>query len=145
MVRGLVDVLTIAETKLDESFPSSQFNLLNFKNLPYRKDMSSTSGGLLTYVRNDIPSRQLFNFEFPADIQILAVELNLRKTKWLLLNIYRPSSQNLIYFLNHLANAILLYNRYESIFINGDFNAEPNTPELSNFLNSNQLHNHMKE
>ena len=119
--------------------------MLNFKNPPYRKDISSTSGGLLTYVRNDIPSRQLFDFKFPTDIQILAVELNLRKTKWLLLNIYRPPSQSLIYFLSHLADAILYYSRYESVLINSDFNAESDTPDLLNFLNSNQLHNHMKE
>ena len=46
LVSGLVDVLSIAEIKLDGSFPSSQFTLNGFKN-PYRLDVSDTSRGLL--------------------------------------------------------------------------------------------------
>ena len=98
----------------------------------------------MTFVRADIPSRLLNEFKFPNDIQVLAVELNLKKTKWLLLNIYRNPKQNLTYFLNCLTEAILYYSRYDSILINGDFNVEPTNPELHRFLVCNQLHNHMK-
>ena len=48
-VGHLVDVLTIAETKLDDSFPTSQFNLPGFKS-PYRLDVSCNSSSLLTFV-----------------------------------------------------------------------------------------------
>ena len=61
LLDGLVDVLSIAETKLDVSFPSSQFLIPQFKR-PYRLDISEDSGGLLTYVREDIPSRLLTKF-----------------------------------------------------------------------------------
>ena len=80
MIAGLVDVLSIEETKLDDSFPTNQFSIEHFKK-PYRLDYSSKSGGLLTYVREDIPSRLLTNLKFPNDTQILSIELNLKKTK----------------------------------------------------------------
>ena len=40
---GLVDFLTVSETKLDSSFPIGQFNLPGFRTL-YRKDLLGKSG-----------------------------------------------------------------------------------------------------
>ena len=53
-----VDILAIAETKIDESFPTAQFLLLGYHS-PYRFDKSSKTGGILVYVKASIPSRQL--------------------------------------------------------------------------------------
>ena len=50
LTNKFVDVLVIAETKLDESFPTNQFLMESFKT-PYRLDINSRSGGLLVYVR----------------------------------------------------------------------------------------------
>ena len=73
------DVLVIAETKLDESFPTDQFLMENFKT-PYRLDINSRSGGLLVYVNLNILSRILEQkHTFPKDIQAIIVELNLKK------------------------------------------------------------------
>ena len=144
MMGELVDVLTISESKLDGTFPTSQFEMQGFKR-PYRLDVSDQSGGLLTFVRNDIPSRKLTDFKLPKDIQIIPVELNLRKVKWLLLNIYKHPKQNVSYFLEILSNMIIWYSSYDNIIINGDFNLEPDNPVLSNFLNINALYNHQKE
>ena len=144
LISDLVDVLTIAETKIDGSSSTPQFLLKNFKT-PFRLDVSDRSGGLMTYIRADIPSRLLMEYKFPIDIQILPIELNLKKAKWLLLSIYRNPKQDLDYFLNYLAEVILFYSRYDSILINGDFNVEPDNHELSRFLACNHLHNHVKE
>ena len=76
-----LDVLCIAETKIDNSFPTSQFCIKNY-NTPYRLDVSSSSGGLLVYVKNGISSRKLVNFEIPKEIQILPIELSLKNCKW---------------------------------------------------------------
>ena len=142
MVGDLVDVLTVAESKLDSSFPNLQFSIPNFKS-PYRLDITAQSGGLLTYVRADIPSR-LLSFNFPKDIQILPIEINLRKCKWLLLNVYRPPKQNVKYFLDNLSNAIVFFNNYDNIIINGDMNLEPENVDMVDFLELNCLYNHMK-
>ena len=145
MVGNLVDVLSIAETKLDQTFPNAQFKLQNFK-APYRLDVSDRSGGLLTYVRSDIPSRRLCEFKFPEDIQIIPVELNPSKKKWLLFSIYRhPTNNTPKYFLKILSDAIFFYAKYESILIIGDFNLEPSCPEMSMFLELHSFHNHLNE
>ena len=75
-----VDVLEIAETKIDGSFPESQFLLEGYKK-PYRLDVNARSGGLLVYVTKDIPSRKLELFKFDDDMQVVPVEFNLRKQK----------------------------------------------------------------
>ena len=41
-----VEIVTIAETKLDSSFPSAQF-IVDGYNAPYRKDRNANGGGLL--------------------------------------------------------------------------------------------------
>ena len=58
IVNGNVDIVSIAETKLDGSFPSAQFFWEGYK-APYRLDVNSRSGGLLLYVKSSIPSRLL--------------------------------------------------------------------------------------
>ena len=78
--KGNIDILAIAETKLNKSFPEQQFFSEGYK-LPYRHDQTHKSGGLLVYINKDIPSRRLTKFEIPSDIQIIPFELNLRKKK----------------------------------------------------------------
>ena len=48
-----VDYLTISETKLDFSFPKSQFGIRDY--VPYRQDLTSSSGGLIAHVRDNSP------------------------------------------------------------------------------------------
>ena len=141
---NLVDVLTIAESKIDSTFPNTQFQLPNFR-LPYRLDVSERSGGLLTFVRKDILSRQLTDFIFPKDIQVIPIELNFRKQKWLLLSVYKPPRQPPVYFLEKLSEAIVYYSKFNNIIINGDINLEPSNPVLLHFLEINSFYNHMKE
>ena len=88
----LLKILTIAETKLDESFTSNQFLLENYKK-PYRLDKSKTSGGLLVYILQDIPSKLLRNFSFPEDFQALPFEITLKKQKWLIISVYNPDKK----------------------------------------------------
>ena len=90
LLGDLVDALSIAESKLDSSFSTSSLCLDQLKR-PYRLDVSDRSSGILTYVRKDIPSRELTTYKFPEDIQILPVEINLKKTKWVVLAICRTS------------------------------------------------------
>lgn len=140
VVGNNIDVLCIAETKLDKSFPVLQFLLAGFKT-PYRLDVSDSSGGLLIYVNKQLPSRRLHRCPIAADIQVVMVELNLRKHKWLLLTIYRPPSQTAKYFLDNLSMIIDFYSTiYENVVILGDFNSTPDSPEISTFMSDYSLH-----
>ena len=89
---GLFNFLAVSETKLDSSFPTGQFNLPGSRT-PYRQDLSTKSEGLLVYVNSNIPSKVLKIPDCPSDIQVIPVETNLKKQKWLVIAIYTPRSQ----------------------------------------------------
>ena len=78
IINGNVDVLSIAETKIDPSFPSAQFVLEGYHS-PYRLDISSRSGGILVYVKSSIPSLHLSCENLCDSIQAVSFEINLRK------------------------------------------------------------------
>ena len=73
-----VDVVSIAETKIDASFPSAQFALEGYHS-PYRLDVSSRGGGIFVYVKSSIPSRCLHCENLCDSIQAVPFEINLRK------------------------------------------------------------------
>ena len=77
LVVGKIDILLISETKLDDSFPSSQFYIPGFGS-PFRLDRSMHGGGLLLYVRNDIPAKSL-SCALCKEIECLTVEINIWK------------------------------------------------------------------
>ena len=83
MVSGYFDVIIVAETKLDDSFPKAQFCIDGFS-IPYRLDRNKNGLGLMIYVRDDIPSKTLTKHNYPEDIEAAFIELNFRKCKWLL-------------------------------------------------------------
>ena len=68
--------------------------------LPYRLDRNCNGGGVMIFVREDIPSKLLTKHNFPSDVEGLFVELNFRKSKWLLCGTYHPPAQNDQYFFN---------------------------------------------
>ena len=53
-----IDILMISETKLDESFPKSQFFMKGFSST-HRLNRNCNGGGILLYIREDIPSKLL--------------------------------------------------------------------------------------
>ena len=57
-------------------------------------------------------------------MQVILVELNLRKQKWLLCNVYRPPKQNIQFFLTQLSDALGFYAEYDNVLIDGDFNLQ---------------------
>ena len=49
-----IDTFLISETKLDDSFPLVQFRIEGFTT-PYRYGRNDKGGGLLLYIKEDIP------------------------------------------------------------------------------------------
>ena len=145
LVAGKVDMLVVAESKLDNSFPDKQFLIAGYKK-PYRLNVTERSGGLLIYVNENMPSIRLTKFSFKEGMQIVPVELNLRKQKWAIFSIYRPpKTQKLPVFLEELSRCIdFYYSLYENIMIVGDFNEEPQHPTMVSFMEKHGLYNHMK-
>ena len=89
LVKDYLDIFLISETKIDSTFPESQFHCQGYTR-PFRRDRSLGAGGLLLYINDDIPSVQKNDHPAPNDVEIVCVEINLRKQKWLITGIYRP-------------------------------------------------------
>ena len=121
---GNVDILMVTETKIDESFPTSQFIIPGFTS-PYRFDRTKDGGGILVYIREDIPSKLLNTSYIASDIECPGIEVNLRKVRWLVICSYNPHKNNIS---NHLENLSKVLNRnlsqYERFLCIGDFNSE---------------------
>ena len=49
---------------------------------------------VMTYVRENIPSKLLKKYVLPSDIECMFLELDFRKCKWLLVGTYHLPSQN---------------------------------------------------
>ena len=82
IIQNNVDVFVIAATKFDETFPTRQFFVPGFKH-PYCFDISGSSFGLLVYINEQIPRKQLEGVNIQNDIHASTIELNLKNTKWL--------------------------------------------------------------
>ena len=54
----------------------------------------------MIYIRDDVPSKLLTKHVFPDGIEGLLVEVNFRKSKWLLMGAYHPPPQSVATFLN---------------------------------------------
>ena len=72
-----VDILMISETKLDSTFPLTQF-LINGFSVPHRVDRNSKGGGILLYLNDQILVLPLNKYSLPSHIEILFFELSLR-------------------------------------------------------------------
>ena len=77
-IQDNIDILMISETKTDASFPIGQF-LFNGYSTPFRLDRNAHGQGILLYIREDIPSKLLFDEE--NLIEGSFVEINLQNKK----------------------------------------------------------------
>ena len=146
LVQNKIDILVITETKLDDSFPVSQFLIDGF-HTPYRFDRKRGAGGVMIYVSKDITSKQLYKHSFADDIEGIFIEINLRKSKWwLLFGTYHPPSQPDSYYFENVSSALDIYTKfYNKILLIGDFNAEDSEPCLSDFLYKHDCKNLVKD
>ena len=98
LISSYVDILSIAETKLDYSILNAQFLIPNFHQ-QFPLDINRNSERLLVFVRSSIPARMLSDYRLPLIFQLyhlkfffffffLPFEINQRKEKWLTINIF---------------------------------------------------------
>ena len=71
----------ISDIKIDESFPLGQFKINGF-NAPLRLDRNYNGGGIMLFVREDIPAKLIASETSP--VESLYVDLKLRSQKWLI-------------------------------------------------------------
>ena len=88
-INNNLDILMISETKIDDTFPDSQFLIKGFS-VPYRLDRAAKGGGILLYIREDIPSKRIKKVTFDESFEGFFKEINLKSKKWLLVYSYNP-------------------------------------------------------
>ena len=96
---GCTDFFSLAETKLDNSFPISQFDVPNYKT--YREDRNGNGGGLACYVSSSIPHRIRTDL-IPVlnGIEAIVIELQLKSAKVCVVTLYRPPSVHVGYLID---------------------------------------------
>ena len=87
-VLSKTDILLLSETKIDDSFPDSQFFAEGFK--VYRKDRTKTGGGLLLYVNENLLGKIINSYKFKGNSEINLFEFSVSNKKWFLLGNYKP-------------------------------------------------------
>ena len=145
-ISDCIDILIIAETKLDESFPTSQLDITGYMP-PLRVDRNQHGGGILIYIKEGIPAREISPLESTSkNIEAKALEINLHKIKWLLFGIYRPPSQTENFFSNEISKNIEhFFTKYENFLVIGDFNLTENSVVLQNFMQRLNFKNVIRE
>ena len=79
-------------------------------------------GGVMIYVRENIPCRQILFHDKPNGIEVIFFELNLRKNKWILMGGYNPAKEKALYFSDHVTRGQdKLMADNDNMLIIGDF------------------------
>ena len=139
LVTGIFDILIITETKLDDTFPLSQFHIDGFS-IPYRLNRNRNGGGIIIYIREDISSKI-----GTKHIETLFIELNFRKCKWLLCGLYHLPSQKDQYFFDNIDKALDVYLTHEKVIPGGGFNSQTRESCIDTFMYQHNLQSINKE
>ena len=112
--------------------------------MPIRRDRNDKNigGGVLIYVKEGILCRELkLKSEF-ANLEGIFLEINLRKTKWLIFGGYNSHKSNINAFLGNIGH-ILDHHvcNFENFILLGDFNSEITDDPLKIFCDTYNLQN----
>ena len=130
---NIVDLLMIAESKLDNTFQDNLFQVDGY-NLQ-RRDRDQHDGGLLTLIKSDFPSSRNKCLESDK-LENICYELYVNHQKWLIMGAYKPPSMKNNDFLEYVTKSLdKCFVSYENIIIFGDLNFDMLCAEKSQILN----------
>ena len=148
IIKDKVDILILGETKLDASFPENQFYIDGFSQ-PYRLDRNIHGGGVMIYIRKDLPSKELKNHNFTKNVEAIFVEVNMRKSKLLLCGTYH--STHALYgttdidFFEQIGLALDVHSIFDKCLLAGDFNIQEDEGSIQDFMDEFSARNLVKE
>ena len=119
MIQNIFDIFLFSETKIDSSFPSQQFSILEYRIFP--KDCNVLEVGLLFNVNQVLNCKLLTNYP------------KLSKTNWLIIGNYERPSLSDITFTSEIKNILTFYrSTHDNILLMGDFNMTLDNQALMN-------------
>lgn len=84
------DILSIQETKIDRSFPNSQFYVNGYK--LFRRDRTKGGGGLAVFIRDNIAAT--CKKGITTSVESLLFDLHIGQRRFALVSAYKPPSVN---------------------------------------------------
>ena len=75
LFHGVIDILMICETKVDDSFPMKQ-SIIEGYSTTYRLDRNDRRGEIMLIIKNNFLTSRLDKYCFPNEIEIFCIELN---------------------------------------------------------------------
>ena len=120
-----IDIICVDATKLDASYPDSQFQIDGYQFLPFRRDRNKYGGGKIVYVREAFIAKRLVNFEGNTS-ETVCIEVTISKKRWCVIFAYRPPhSNNKKLFCSELTTSLnQATNKYGNIIVMEDLNIE---------------------
>ena len=110
LVKNIVDVLFISETKLDDSFRDAQFQVNNYHFC------------IAAYLRSSIADDGMKLFEF-RDIESISLEVNIENKKWLIIGAYKPPCMPNNIFKDNCSTILdKACTKYDNFILMGDLN-----------------------
>lgn len=82
-----LDIFSVSESKLDESFSNNLFRIEQFN--MHRKDRNAHGGGIIVWCRNDLAVRRRPDLE-TEHIESIVLETHIGKSKWFMIHAYKP-------------------------------------------------------
>ena len=121
MSKAFLVIVCIGKTKLDESFPVSQFLMESYHQFPpFRRDRNSKGGGKLGFVKNGLTAKRVKETNLSGTI---CIEFTISKKKWCILFAYKPPKQSNVLLFQEISNSLnQVVNKYENIFLAADLN-----------------------
>jgi exonuclease III len=96
------DILTIQETKIDKSFPDSQFAINGYD--LYRRDRKKEGGGIIVYVRKSVPKYRLRVRS--ENIESILMDIQVGQQHITLVCAYKPPSISNLMFANEMSTIL---------------------------------------
>ena len=135
LIEGNLDIIIISETKLDNSFPVEQFCIEGY-NTPFRLDKNDRSGGILVYIKKDIPLKEILSI-LPENFEGIFIELKIRNKKWLVFAGYYPKTEYIQTYLDQVSKSLNeLIRKFENIIMLGDCNAQITNINIKDFCDT---------
>ena len=138
MIKDTFDIFLVSESKLDPSFPDSQFLIPGYRRV--RKDRNKNGGEILFYINEDIPFTVIESKQLSGNLEILTLEIILDNIKILLMGLYKPLSFNEKDFLFQSNSAYNFFcTTYENTTLIGNFSMISGNKKLSDFCELNKF------
>ena len=145
LVKDNVDLLMISETKVDDTYPTTQFKIDGYSK-PIRLDRNRHGGGIMIFTRDDLTCHKLNSHNLPSDVECIFMEMRIRQSAWLIVGGYNPHKNNISYFLHHVGRELDKFlPKYENLLILGDWNSTVTEKEMKEFCEMYNLENLIKE